>query len=303
MRTRLALLAACFILPSFANAADEPDVFSRLDANSDGFVARDEVPADHVRLFERLVRESDKNGDGKLSREEFASGTAARPADPPASPAAPGGNRPAGAFTPGQFFKEIDRDGDGRISREEAPPRLKENFQRIDANGDGYLEPAEIAKAMPALAAAAAGIDPRRVEEILRKVDANGDGKITAEEVPAEQRERFQRSLERLDEDKDGALTREQFVRVLIEAGVLTAGNTPRPAAAIAEQTAAARIKQLDKDGDGKVSKSEAPERLLGVFEQIDENSDGGIDAAELRRFMEKLTEGARNLPRPEPKP
>jgi|GEM_PF-2438332 len=37
-----------------------------------------------------------------------------------------------------------DRDGDGRISREEAPERLRPNFERMDANQDGFLDRDEL---------------------------------------------------------------------------------------------------------------------------------------------------------------
>jgi hypothetical protein len=44
---------------------------------------------------------------------------------------------------------------------------------------------------------------------------------------------------------------------------------------------------ESDKDGDGKVSKEEVPERMAAFFDRIDGNSDGFIDAdeaAEARR-------------------
>ena len=74
------------------------------------------------------------------------------------------------------------------------------------------------------------GLDPQRAEQLAAKVfqrrDANGDGKLTAEEMPQDRRERFQRLLARYDDDGDGAITKQQFIKALSErAG---RGNKPR---------------------------------------------------------------------------
>jgi hypothetical protein len=47
-----------------------------------------------------------------------------------------------------------------------------------------------------------------------------------------------------------------------------------------------ARFKELDKDGDGKISKDEAPERMQDNFDRIDSNSDGFIDMTEMQKAM-----------------
>lgn len=47
---------------------------------------------------------------------------------------------------------------------------------------------------------------------------------------------------------------------------------------------------QLDENRDGKLQKSEAPERLRGrVFEMLDQNSDGALDSTELGRLRELI--------------
>ncbi len=55
-------------------AADNEALFKQLDKNSDGQVAEDEIPQEKRRLFRRLLRTGDKDGNGKLSREEFVEG-------------------------------------------------------------------------------------------------------------------------------------------------------------------------------------------------------------------------------------
>ncbi len=44
-------------------------------------------------------------------------------------------------------------------------------------------------------------------------------------------------------------------------------------------------MKRMDSDGDGLVSREEAPERLGERFAQLDKNNDGNLDAEELKRM------------------
>ena len=52
---------------------------------------------------------------------------------------------------------------------------------------------------------------------------------------------------------------------------------------------------QIDKDGDGKVSKDEAPAMMKGNFDKIDSNGDGFLDGDEMRSFFQKR--GAQGRP------
>jgi Ca2+-binding EF-hand superfamily protein len=46
-------------------------IFQQMDRNGDGRVTSDEVPQEHRQLFDRLLKDGDKDGDGALSRKEF----------------------------------------------------------------------------------------------------------------------------------------------------------------------------------------------------------------------------------------
>src|SRR6476646_4389649 len=70
-------------------AQDAAELFSKLDANKDGFVTADEVQESQKALFERLLRNADKDGDKRLSKEEFQAGL--KPDDAPKPPLAGGG--------------------------------------------------------------------------------------------------------------------------------------------------------------------------------------------------------------------
>jgi Ca2+-binding EF-hand superfamily protein len=44
------------------------------------------------------------------------------------------------------MLEERDTNKDGKLSKEEVGERMKENFDKIDANSDGFLDEAEITK-------------------------------------------------------------------------------------------------------------------------------------------------------------
>jgi hypothetical protein len=49
------------------------------------------------------------------------------------------------------------------------------------------------------------------------------------------------------------------------------------------------RLMSFDKNGDGKVTKDELPERMHALIEQGDTNGDGALDRAEIRRLAERM--------------
>lgn len=65
---------------------------------------------------------------------------------PGETPSPPGGPGDATRKTSGKRMDlmQLDKDGDGRVSRQEAPERMSGFFDRIDTNGDGFLDRAEI---------------------------------------------------------------------------------------------------------------------------------------------------------------
>lgn len=296
MRTLwLKSLALSALLAPQALLAQEGDLFGKLDKNSDGQIAADEVDEQGKGLFERLLRNGDENKDGKLSKEEFTAAMKRRPG---------GDNAPAGGPGPGsgagprgnveEIFQRADANGDGKITKEEAPERMRENFDRLDANGDGAIEKAEFARALGRLMAAggqpggpAMGPRPEFVvgAMVLKALDADGNGEISASEIAD-----APKVLAKFDKNSDGKLDKEEMLaQAPRPEGRPGAPGAGRPGA----EAMAQRLKEADKNGDGKLSKEEAPERLQQVFDRIDGNSDGQIDAAEMREFFQRARPNA----------
>ena len=100
---------------------------------------------------------------------------------------------------------QFDKDGDGRISKDEAPDFMKTFFDRVDGNGDGFLDKREI-EAMPSRGSSG-GRGPGGGSRNLMQFDKNGDGKVTKDEVP----ESMQGIFERLDSNGDGAIDRQEI--------------------------------------------------------------------------------------------
>jgi collagen type III alpha len=72
------------------------------------------------------------------------------------------------------------------------------------------------------------------------------------------------------------------------------AGRPDRPAGGPGGGNLAERLKSFDANGDGKISKDEAPERIQALFDRLDSNGDGQLDQEELKAAGDRLRERAK---------
>ncbi|MBW8883716.1 MAG: EF-hand domain-containing protein [Planctomycetia bacterium] len=314
MRIHLAgiVAAAVFSVGPLA-AQDAADLFSKLDVNKDGYVTPDEVQESQKALYERMLRNADKDGDKKLSREEFVAGL--QPDETPKTPLAggqafgPPGGKAKG--DPRQFFERLDANKDGKLSKDELPEQMRERFAQMDGNGDGFVSPEEFARgamaygkrppgapATPASTTPQTAGQPRpnpagapnrqELEALFDRTDANSDGKLTKDEIP-EDRRGMRAILERTGD----SITKEQFMRGMLAMMQGDAGQPPRPESAAPRRPdgppgapppggpGGGLFGALDTDRNGELSTQEIVAAGTALL-KLDRNGDGKLTPDEV---------------------
>ena len=251
-----------------------PSVIARaLDSNHDNTLSAEEIAAAPKSLLTL-----DKNGDGALTPDELQPRREGGPGGEAGRPGAGGGAElDESTPSPDDLAKQLmafDKNHDGVLTPDELPERLQSLFTRADANHDGKLTPTEL-RTLAAKQAPPPAPPEREAfrDPLVTALDTNHDGTLSAAEIAA-----AGTTLLTLDANHDGQLTSDEM--------------RPRPPAP-AEQ-AAHLIAESDKNSDGKLSRSEAPDFLQGQFERIDTNADGLIDRDELAAFLSSNNFGPR---------
>ncbi len=221
------------------------------------------------------------------------------------------GARPEGAADRGPMLRHLDRDGDGKVSADEIPDEMKARLQPLLDRFGG--EPIDLnrlqqftdrgtttSSAAEGDRAAEAGDMPRRPSfardgrpgplALMRVLDVDRDGKITKAEFKA-----LADKFGELDRDSDGALDERELAGPPAGFGDRPVpGRRPegarpleRPGTPEQQRGRDGFFQRSDRNGDGNLSRDEAPEMIRRRFDELDSNADGRLTPDEFRKILD----------------
>jgi Ca2+-binding EF-hand superfamily protein len=286
--------------------------FDDFDTNSDGFLDKAELKKTDLRPYggKMFLEAFDKDADGVLTKAEAVHRTLARDFErldtdnsgtlsQAEMDEMRGGlfRRPQGAqggFRGGGFgggfggrgnpvarAMDSDTNDDGKLSKDEANELVNELFEILDTDKDGFASRAELQANSRLL-----GVG-RFADVILRRADTDGDGQVAKEEaMELADRNPLKNRFDESDANKDGYLTKAEFIQEFARRGVGTGdggwGNR-----------AGFLLQRGDSDGDGKISEEEFSKlpflARLGGFDDLDSNDDGFLDGDEFGDLADRL--------------
>lgn len=133
--------------------------------------------------------------------------------------------------------------------------------------------------ALVAATAAFAGAGAHPAADMFAKMDANGDGRVSAEEHAAAAHAMFIQA----DTNGDNVVTAAELAAVRDSRADSSAQETAstRGAPQADSAAAAAKIRVIDQDGDGKLTAAEHEAGAKHMFAQMDTNHDGYLSPEE----------------------
>ena len=188
----------------------------------------------------------DKNNDGFVTKDEAPKGRKEE-------------GKPSKDKKPKKgFIQDFDKNGDGKVSKKEFTGPEKA-FMKFDKNNDGFITKDEVPKGRKEEGKPPKDKKPRK--GFIQDFDKNGDGKVSKKEFTGPEK-----VFMKFDKNNDGFITKDEAPKGRKKEGKPSKDKKPERGF----------IEDLDKNGDGKVSKKEftGPDE---IFMKFDKNNDGFI--------------------------
>ena len=250
------------------------------DKNGDGRVGRDEWDGT-AEIFAKI----DANGDNYLTVDEFSvhfkalesSNTGKK-----TKKAAKGKGATSNPSKSQTIIQNMDKDGDGKLSRDEWTGQAK-FYDQIDANRDKRLTTQELTAHYDSLAGSNGGkktggkgtarkSKPKNPKELITIMDKDDDGKISRNEWTGQAK-----FYDQIDANQDAHLTLKEltahFAAIAKSGGGKKSGGKAKDPKEM--------IKKMDTDGDGLIAREEWKGQTVD-YDKIDINRDARLSAAEL---------------------
>lgn len=200
-----------------------------------------------------------------------------------------------GGFGPGGFGRGMEQGergggwfGRGPLTKADFDSRTRERFARLDKNSDSVIDVAEIE------ASITEGMGKRmeRVglksgemgQRMLRRFDGNKDGRVTKDEFLAE----VKRSFAELDLNNDGRISDDDLPPMMRGRGVLSGGG---PAMGRGGMGPMAWLRDADANKDGVITLDEAVAAAEKQFATMDRSKDGVIEAADFAAMRKEMVD------------
>ena len=267
---------------------------------------------DPAALAEKFFSRIDRDGDGRISADEFSAALQNRYGRDTSTEAA----SDASAFS--SIFRKIDTDGDGQISLDEFKtgltqvrdalranvranhhrhhgPDLQKIFSEADTDGSGTVTADELKTHFEAnVGARQPGMPEPDFTKLVSQLDQDGDGQLSESEFTAMRSPApawqggwgapdITRLFSSLDADQDGQITLQEFI----------AGLTKKTSDATATgQTATGESEEQAATGedpavDAATTAASTNPDVSKLFASFDTDGDGKLSQAELQAMLD----------------
>lgn len=187
------------------------------------------------------------------------------------------------------------------LTKDEHETRTRERFAGLDKNSDGVIDAAEIEASFAERQNRGGWLrqrfgrggpdqmgDRQPGQMLLRRFDANKDGKVTKDEFLAKVKERFAE----MDLNNDGKITDDDLPPMMRGRNVLAGGDAGGMGGGMGRGgPGMGWLRGADANKDGVITLEEAQAAAAKQFDQFDRTKDGAVDKADFDAMKKEMTD------------